>query len=343
MKMTISPALNGYIGSLLSALDASMDEASALNDVMERGTDVRKMGGFLSGEELPLGPYQNDDYAKKMGAMKGKRGNLSLRYLTYPAFVPFVYDEIKLGKNFIEKTPFGYFAEDFRALALLEGERIWMSVTPHEINTMKKPIEEAHGNVLTLGLGLGYYAFHVLRKEEVRSLTIIEHDHDVIALFKEKLLPRFPHAEKLRIIEGDAFAELGKKSLVFDCLFADLWHFPDDGLPLYVKLLKMESLHPGAHFSYWIEKSILALIRRALIILLDECRSGKKDDSYLHASSMSDELINQLYTLSKGAEIESSADIDSFLSDASLKRFAYHLDGEILGLALSGEIDALNV
>ena len=39
-----------------------------------------------------------------------------------------------------EHTPFGFFDSKFPYLALLKDDEIWMSVIPHEINTMKKPV-----------------------------------------------------------------------------------------------------------------------------------------------------------------------------------------------------------
>ena len=58
--------------------------------------------------------------------------------------------------------------------ALLENDRIWMTITPNEIETMKEPVDGAFGNVLTYGLGLGYYAYMVSEKENVETVTIVD-------------------------------------------------------------------------------------------------------------------------------------------------------------------------
>ena len=44
-----------------------------------------------------------------------------------------------------------------------------MSLNPYEIRTMENAIITARGKVLTLGLGLGYYAYMVHLKEEVKE------------------------------------------------------------------------------------------------------------------------------------------------------------------------------
>ena len=47
----------------------------------------------------------------------------------------------------------------------------------------------------------------------------------------------------------------------FDYVFADLWHDASDGLEMYRKLKKYEILAPKTEFDYWIEPSLLSLLR----------------------------------------------------------------------------------
>ena len=47
----------------------------------------------------------------------------------------------------------------------------------------------------------------------------------------------------------------------FDYVFADLWHDASDGLEMYRKLKKYEILAPSTEFDYWIEPSLLSLLR----------------------------------------------------------------------------------
>ena len=111
----------------------------------------------------------------------------------------FVYDEISCDdKYFEERTPFGFFAKRFPFLALDENNTTWMSVTPHEFNTMEKPIAEAHGQVITLGLGLGYYAFMVSNKDNVSKVSIVEMNPKIIDIFKKRDSSFFPSSRKNR-------------------------------------------------------------------------------------------------------------------------------------------------
>lgn len=79
----------------------------------------------------------------------------------------------------------GFFDTEFMFPALLENDRIWMTITPNEIETMKEPVDGAFGHVLTFGLGLGYYACMVSEKENVESVTVVDMNEDVIRLFKK--------------------------------------------------------------------------------------------------------------------------------------------------------------
>lgn len=79
-----------------------------------------------------------------------------------------------------------------------------MTTIPNEINTMKDPIDKARGDVLTYGLGLGYYVYMVANKDEVRSITAVENDDEIIALFRQHILPQFSHPEKVIIVRDDA-------------------------------------------------------------------------------------------------------------------------------------------
>ena len=110
---------------------------------------------------------------------------------------------------------------------------------------------------ITYGLGLGYYAYMVSEKPEVESVTVVECDDDAINLFKQQILPQFPHGHKLEILKCDAFEfALSDRVKAFDCVFADIWHDPSDGVPAYRKLKKYERLLPKAEFMYWIEPTL---------------------------------------------------------------------------------------
>jgi hypothetical protein len=153
----------------------------------------------------------------------------------------------------------GFFDCEVPYPAILEGDRVWMSVTPNEIETMKPAIAQASGRVLTCGLGLGYYAYMVAEKPSVDAVTVIEQNPEIIHLFETHILPQFPHADKVRVIRGDAFdyveSHLGDGC--YDLVFTDLWHDPSDGVALYLRMKPFEKLSPTTGYLYWIETTLL--------------------------------------------------------------------------------------
>ena len=195
-----------------------------------------------------------------------------------------------------------------------------MSVTPHEIETMKESLKEVKGNVLVLGLGIGYYPYIASLKNEVKSIDVVELDRKIINIFKNNLLNQFEHQEKIHLINEEATKYLKENNLLkYDYIFVDLWHTPEDGLALYLKISKILTSFKGK-VSYWIEESILALIRRYLITLIEEKLNGFSEKDYLHSENENDEIINHLYQLSKNKNISSKEEMQEFLSDESIKK-----------------------
>lgn len=322
MKIHLNEKEVDTYGYYLEGLSKTIDEADYFNDILHSGEKVKERKRPYPIKELSYEEYSKNPYYQIVRPHSKKEGDVYLNSHFYEPNQGFVYDEISCDeKYFEERTPFGFFAKRFPFLALDENNTTWMSVTPHEINTMEKPIAEAHGHVITLGLGLGYYAFMVSNKDNVSKVSIVEMNPKIIDIFKKEILPFFPHPEKIEIIEGDAYSFLDS-SFEGDYLFADLWHMPEDGLPMYTKMLPFEEKHPSTHFAYWIEKSMLALIRRAIMILIDEEMLESVDENYLRESSFSDHLINQIHFILKDKEISSLEEIRELLSYPSLKEIA---------------------
>ena len=123
---------------------------------------------------------------------------------------------------------------------------------------MSPDLEEAEGRVLVLGLGLGYYPYRLMENKRVEKITIVEKNPHIIALFREQILPQFPHKDKIRIVEADAFEFLVEtENGAFDFCYADIWEGWEDGAAAYEKILPHEKRLWDCRFRYWIEKEIL--------------------------------------------------------------------------------------
>ncbi len=207
--------------------------------------------------------YHTDAYVKTIRFPNISCGKWEFCTHSYAPYEPFVCNHQLLTKEFREIPQIGYFTDEFSFPAVLENGIEWMTVTPNEVETMRQPIQTSYGNVLTLGLGLGYYAFHVTARKEVASLTIVERDPEIIQLFRDHILNQFPHKEKIRLVQSDAFDYMERQfpRESFDVVFADLWHDASDGLDLYLRLKRYERNAPHIAFSYWIEPSLLSVLR----------------------------------------------------------------------------------
>ncbi len=264
--------------------------------------------------------YAENLYNKNIHVDEIKSGSLELKYLSYQPYELFSLDDIHVDSNLYEEySPIGYFDKEYKYLALLDKDVIWMSITPNEILTMSKMIEEGKGNILVVGLGLGYLPYMLSQKEDVKSITIIENNRDLIKLFTGNILPQFENKHKIKILYKDAFVFLNEEAgkYHFDYAFIDIWHNAQEGLPLYLRLLPYEQKYKNTTFRYWLHTSIIALARRDLMTLLYEQVNNLGLD-YTKQENWTDKLINAMYKKLKDIEITSFEQIHKMLEDENI-------------------------
>ena len=244
------PDAEGYCGLGISPYAWRTIFESARTVIFEINEHYPRLHGFENSIRVHL---SEADYI-----VEGEHEPLPLRSYREPSET-----DIAIAKLVVEQIPdgavlpvLGYFTRPFAYPVLTENGREWMTATPNEINTIRPMAEAAHGHVLTLGLGLGYFAFHALLNPRVESVTAVERSADAIRLFRKRILPAFPRPERLTILQADAFAAAPAlyRSGQYDFVFADLWHDAADGLPMYERLKHMEV--PGPEYRYWIEKTL---------------------------------------------------------------------------------------
>ena len=246
-------------------------------------------------------PYRNDAYVKTVRFGDMTVGKWRFTHGEYHAFEPFVCGHPTLTSDYREIPQIGFFENRFSFPSVTENGVEWMTVTPNEAETMRADIHSAHGRVLTYGLGLGYFAFHVSQKPDAESVTIIERDPDLIGLFRDCILPQFPQKDKIRIVCADAFdfTEQDMDPHAFDFAFVDLWHDQSDGLPLYLRMKRLESHFPTTEFRYWIEPTLLSSLRHM--------------------------VLDRIFDETDGTGIRTFSEIEIMLSDAYLRDLASKL------------------
>jgi len=207
--------------------------------------------------------YLRNPYYQNIKIPEVQFGNWTLTYQKYQPYEAFIYKDMVEESIFREFPLIGFFDQDFRFPTVMEDAHEWMSIKPSELETSQPALDEVEGRVVTFGLGLGYFAYMASLKENVKSVTIVEHDARVIELFRRYILPQFHQREKIEIVLDDAFLFMEKQmpGRNFDYAFVDLWHDVSDGLELYLRTKKLEHLSPATKFLYWVEDSLLLGLR----------------------------------------------------------------------------------
>jgi len=229
--------------------------------------------------------YTENKYYKNINIPDIKDGAWELRTESYAPYRAVICGDMVINSDFSEFAPLGFFTERFNFPAVLEDGNEWMTLTPVDLDTCDDAIERARGKVVTFGLGLGYYAYMVSEKRCVESITVIEKSDKVIELFKKYVLPQFSNAQKIRIINADAFeyAEGEMPREEYDFAFVDTWRDASDGAPMYKKMKSLEHLSPNTEFSYWIENFLISRLRAE--------KFGEICDSNLSYKEFTEELL----------------------------------------------------
>lgn len=104
----------------------------------------------------------------------------------------------------------------------LREERVWMSLTPFEVFSLRAGIKRSQGRVLIAGLGMGWLTTRILEKKSVKHVTQIELNPDIVNFFGKPLLQSF--GSKLDIVVEDVYTHLGEVGAdAYDSIIFDIW------------------------------------------------------------------------------------------------------------------------
>lgn len=220
--------------------------------------------------------------------------------------------------------PIGYYSEPITIPVLTNSKgEVWMSPSLSEINSIQPYINKAHGHVCTIGLGLGYYVYMCLLKDEVGSITIVENNKEIIDIFQKFIMPQFNIDKPITIIHGDLFDYYNQTFLnKFDYVFIDTWKSNNDGLNDYY-IPMMEKLIPPNHVDFWIENSILLEPQVILSTYCIHMYAGKSTQDFISsASNLNKNVAIKINRFMKKNEINISepSDLKQLLKDKQLIR-----------------------
>lgn len=239
--------------------------------------------------------YRQNPYYRQVRFPEQTLGNWQMTHQRYKPYELFCYNDTCLLPDGREIPPLGYFTQEFSFPAVLENGRLWMAITPNEVETMQADIDAAFGRIAVFGLGLGYYPFMTARMERVTQITVIERERAAIELFEKHLLPQFPHREKIRVVQADAYDFLENRmgNGQFDFAYVDIWHDVLDGTPMYLRCKQLEHRAGGIPFCYWVEPSMLIWLRGLILSELQEGK-GRLREMLMQRASSPEEFISLL-------------------------------------------------
>ena len=271
---------------------------------------------FKNGHVFHKGELESNPYYQNVHFDNQKQGRFELSMASYRKYELFMYDTPKDRFQGVMIPSIGTVDHRFKFPNIKENGSAWMSITPNEIYTMQKPIKDASGKVLTLGCGMGYFAYMAALKDTVEHVTIIEKQPEVIELFNTFILPQFSCKDKISVIQADAFDYM--EALAdgeYDYCFVDIWKNNTDTVP-YLKMKKLCSRFKKTTLSYWIEDALMAtIIGFVYEIILEEFYKNQNIEAPQISELPEDESykLEYLKDLLRDAEITRPEHVDYYM------------------------------
>lgn len=147
------------------------------------------------------------------------------------------------------------------------SDNCFMTDTPYEIETNKPAIKKANGDVLELGLGIGYFTYHASQKDNVRSITIVEKQKEIINLVYPVIKNK-----KTRLVHEDAERFMKKTKKKFNMINIDFvaGMLPFDEMEK-LKKLAQKILKPDGVVVMW-QEDLWKMVK-------DNIKKGKRESN----------------------------------------------------------------
>jgi len=145
-------------------------------------------------------------------------------------------------------------------------DRLWMSLTPLEIQSHYLPIKKAKGKIAVGGLGMGYYLLKVMEKDNVSIIDVYEQEQRVVDFFKENFSDR-KGFEKVEFIVGDIRKTLNKEQYNF--AYIDIYHSILPSAVITDKELFC-STNQISEYHFWCQEKVLKYAYEHELLTMDD-------------------------------------------------------------------------
>ena len=252
-KTELNDFLDGYVDI--------QDEKAAIKELKQAGEQDNIKSLFIEKKD-----YINNPYLQNINFKDVKLKDFSYETVTIEKGYLFNIDEIQDDKNkeLNDYMILRAYKQDTDMMFLKQGKQEWMMASISEFRTNDPYAKKAHGNIITFGLGIGYFVYMASLNENVKSITVIEKSKEVIELFNQ-IKDQFPNKD-INIINGDAFDYFNEQYLKqFDYIYVDIYQNNIDGRTMIEKLLE-QYLPPYDKCNFWIENSCLSIVKSLIFI-----------------------------------------------------------------------------
>lgn len=186
---------------------------------------------------------------------------------------------------------------------LIGREKVWMRISPKEIEGSYQAIKWARGKVGVVGLGLGYVVQEMAKKDDVKEIIVYEISQEVIELYKMN----FKENKKIKIIQGDAFKAKGES---FDFFFVDIYEYKLS-LKVVEDYIAFRKLHNIEEYTFFgLEHFLLSCSYDEIVwVFIPEIWMGMSKDissaldqsGYIkHYEKLDEELVSEVLAAFKG-------------------------------------------
>ncbi len=162
-----------------------------------------------------------------------------------------------VSENFeVFKKKFHYENGDYYENVILydrKQSRTMMDNSILELDTCKKFIDNANGDVLIFGLGLGFVVFPLLKDDSIKSIKIVELDSGVIDMIKP-IVKKYDVSNKVEVLQGDVFNYHKSMTSNFDSIWIDIWNkFEESERKEAIELYNIYKtfVNEGGYIDYW--------------------------------------------------------------------------------------------
>ena len=263
-----------------------------------------------------------DPYFSAVNPPGFTKGAYTLSYETFHPYQLAVYDESAVMKNRPVNIP-RICAVDYAYTypIISKNDKVICALTPNVLFVGQKLIKDVSGDVLLLGSELGYLAYSLSLKDNVKSITVVEGDKNILSIFEEKLLPLMG-TEKIKTAECNPIEFLSKtKDGEFDCVVASCFMSLAE-TNIYTRVKKEEQRFKNTKFFIRDETAFLMHLMSFTIRRLEEAYylALGYDPSQIPLLAEDDEKkAKYIDKLTKNIVITSSEDIDNLTKLENLK------------------------